>query len=751
MGSDNQTASFRQRAGKPMKAGGGATAIGFRRGSARRADMAEHDVFSACPHDCPDTCAMITTVRDGTAIAVRGNPDHPFTRGGLCVKVNDYENRVYSKDRVLYPLMRTGPKGSGEFRRATWDEVLGEIRTRWTAIIDRYGAPAILPYSYLGTEGLLNGLNAGDAFFNRLGATVSERTFCDSGAITAFFMSCGPTAAVDPESFVHSKYIVLWAINTISTNLHHWPFIAEAQARGAKVVVIDPVATRTAKRADWHLRIRPGTDAALALGMINVIIAEGLVDQDYVDKYTVGYDELKERAAQFPPDRVAALTGIPAEDVRTLAREFATTQPSVIRIGVAIERHAGGGNAVRALSCLPALVGSWRHCGGGILHMPIWAFPVNWDAVSRPDWIPPGTPVVNQWRLGQALTGTLPLKTPIRSLFVYNSNPMVVVPEQELVERGLSRDDLFTVVSELFLTDTAMYADIVLPATTQLEQFDIMFSWGHLYLTLNEPAVAPRGEAVPNAELFRRLARTMGFDDPYWQRSDEEMALAALDWKSPVLAGIDLAQLRKTGFARLKVGTPDGFVPHREGNFPTPSGKCELKSSMAAGGNMVLPLFRQGYMGEQSGEAIDPLPNFIPPNETPATNPALAARFPLNMLSPKSHAFLNSSYGNMQAQLHHAGAQKVILSPPDAAARGIAAGDAVRVFNARGAFEAVAEVSADATAGVVVAPMGYWPRNSRLRRTVNAINPPAFADYGHAPTFSDTLVEVARSLPAAAE
>ena len=711
--------------------------------------MAEHKVFSACPHDCPDTCAMITTVRDGKAVDVSGNRDHPFTRGGLCVKVNDYQNRIYSPDRVLFPLKRTGRKGAGEFQRITWDEALAEIKTRWTAIIDRRGPTAILPYSYLGTEGILNGLNSGDAFFNKLGAVISERTFCDSGAVTAFLMSCGPTAAVDPESFVHSKYIVLWAINTISNNLHHWPFIAEAQQRGAKVVVIDPVATRTAKKADWHLRIRPGTDGALALGMMNVIIAEGLVDQDYVDKYTVGYDELKERAAQFPPDKVAGLTGISVEDIRKLAREFATTQPSVIRIGVGIERHAGGGNTVRALSCLPALVGSWRHCGGGILHMPIWAFPVSWDAVSRPDWIRPGTPVINQWRLGQALTGELKLPTPIESLFVYNSNPMVVAPEQDKIERGLAREDLFTVVSEHFLTDTALFADIVLPATTQLEQFDLMFSWGHLYLTLNEPAIAPLGEAVPNTELFRRLARAMGFNDPYWQRSDEEMAVAALDWKNPVLEGIDLPALRKTGYARLKVGTPETFVPHREGNFPTPSGKCEFKSSMAAGGNLVVPLFRQGHAGDQPGEPLDPLPNYIPPNESPATNSSLAARYPLNMLSPKSHAFLNSSYGNMPAQRHHAGEQKVVINPQDATARGIAAGDMVRVFNERGTFEAVAEVSGDAMAGVVVAPMGYWPRNSRKRRTVNAINPPAFADYGNAPTFSDTLVEVAKATPGA--
>ena len=703
--------------------------------------MADKIVFSACPHDCPDTCAMLTTVRDGRAVEVRGNPDHPFTQGGLCVKVNDYENRVYSENRVLSPLRRTGAKGDAEFQPITWDDALQEISSRWTEIIRRDGPSAIMPYSYLGTEGILNGLNVGDAFFNKLGATVAERTFCDSAAITSFFMTCGPTAAVDPESFVHSKYIILWAINTISNNLHHWPFIAEAQRRGAKVVVIDPVATRTAKQADWHLAIQPGTDAALALSMINVIIEEDLVDHDYVAKYTVGYDELKERASGFTPDRVAAITGISAGDIRVLAREFATSQPSVIRMGVAIERNASGGNAVRAMACLPGLVGSWRHCGGGILHMPIWAFPMKWDDLSRPDWIPEGTPVINQWRLGPALLGELDHK--INSLFVYNSNPAVVAPEQDKILRGLAREDLFTVVSEHFITDTARYADIVLPATTQLEQFDLMFSWGHLYLTLNEPAVEPLGEAVPNTELFRRLAGAMGFDDPFWKRSDEQMAVDALDWSSPVLEGIDLAGLRQTGFARLKVGSPDDFVPHREGNFPTPSGKLEFKSSMAEVGNMVLPLFRQGYAAMQSGEALDPLPNYIPRNESPDTNPALAARYPLSMVSPKSHAFLNSSFGNLRTQMRRSGEQMVMIHPADAGQRGIADGGEVRVFNDRGDFHAVARVTDDARQGVVVAPMGYWAKGSRNGYTVNAINPPAFADYGNAPTFSDTLVEVA--------
>ena len=678
--------------------------------------MVEKTVFGACPHDCPDTCAMLTTVRDGRAVAVRGNPDHPFTRGGLCVKVNDYENRVYSQDRVLTPLRRAGAKGAGAFEAISWDEALREISGRWSEIVDRDGPAAILPYSYLGTEGILNGLNAGDAFFNKMGATVSERTFCDSAAISAFFMTCGPTPAVDPESFVHSRYIVLWAINTISTNLHHWPFIAEAQRRGARIVVIDPVATRTARQADWHLPIRPGTDAALALGMINVIVAEDLVDRDYVENYTIGYEDLKARAAGFDPDRVAGITGLAAGDIRTLAREFATAQPSVIRMGVAIERNASGGNAVRAMSCLPALVGSWRHCGGGILHMPIWAFPLNWDVLSRPDWIPEGTPVLNQWRLGPALLGELDRK--IGSLFVYNSNPAVVAPEQDKVLRGLARENLFTVVSEQFVTDTARYADIVLPATTQLEQFDIMYSWGHLYLTLNEPAIEPLGEAVPNTELFRRLAGAMRFDDPHWRRSDEEMARDALDWSSPALDGIDLDSLRRTGYARLNVGTPDDFAPHREGNFPTPSGKVEFKSSIAEGGNLVLPLFRQGYAAHQPGEPLDPVPDFIPQNESPDTNPALAARYPLNLLSPKSHALLNSSYGNLQTQLHHAGEQTVTIHPADAEARGIAEGSEIRVFNDRGDFHALARLSEDTRPGVVVAPMGYWVAGSRNGYTV---------------------------------
>jgi anaerobic selenocysteine-containing dehydrogenase len=702
----------------------------------------ERTVIGACPHDCPDTCSILVTVKDDKVIGVRGNPDHPFTQGGLCVKVNHYEERVHHPDRVLYPLRRTGAKGAGTFERITWDAALGEIRKRWDAIIAKHGPTAILPYSYLGTEGLLNGLNVGDPFFNKLGATISERTFCDSGACTGYIMTVGASPGTDPESFKHSKYIILWACNTLSTNLHHWPFIAEAQKNGAKVVVVDPVRSRTAQQADWHIAIKPGSDGALAMGMINVIVSEGLIDRDYVDNYTVGYEELAQRALDYPPEKVAQWTGLPAEDIRKLAREYARTRPSVIRIGVAIERHSGGGQTVRALACLPALVGAWRDVGGGILQLPLWAFPIRWDVLMRPDWIKPGTRVLNQWQLGKALTGELKLDPPIQSLFIYNSNPILVAPEQGKMIAGLEREDLFTVVSEQFITDTARYADIVLPATTQMEQLDLMFSWGHLYLALNQPAISARGEAVPNTELFRRLARTFGFDDPSFSRTDEQMARDSMDWTNPALAGIDLELLKKTGFARLKVGTPDTYRPHAQGNFPTPSGKVELKASMAAGGNFVLPVFRQGSNEFQDGSPVDPLPCFVPPQESPSTNPTEAAKYPLNMLSPKSHAFLNSGYANIARQMGNAGDPFVMMHPNDAAQRQVTDGAAVEVFNGRGRFEAQAKVTDEVMPGVILAPLGYWITHSRSRSTVSAVNSSRYADLGRAPTFSDTLVQV---------
>jgi anaerobic selenocysteine-containing dehydrogenase len=703
-------------------------------------------VRAACPHDCPDTCAMLVTVEDGRAVEVRGDPDHPFTAGGLCVKVNNYVDRVYSEDRVLHPMRRTGSKGSGSFERITWDEALDEIATRYRDIIDEHGPEAIWPYSYLGTQGLLNGLTAGDPFFNRLGATVSERTFCDSGASTGYVMTVGPTAGMDPESFAHSRYIILWAANVQSTNLHLWPFIAKAKRAGAKVVVIDPVRTRTAQQADWHVPIRPGTDAALALGMLHVIITEDLVDHDYVERYTTGFDELAARVREYPPETVAEITGIPADDIRLLAREYATTSPSAIRIGVAIERQASGGQAVRAITSLPAVVGAWRKPGGGLLQLPLWAFPINWDRLHGSDLITSGTRVLNQWRIGPALTGELDLEVPVQALFVYNSNPVVVAPEQGKTLAGLARDDLFTVVHEQFLTDTARYADLVLPATTQLEQYDLMFSWGHLYLTLNQPAIEPLGEAISNVELFRRLNRRMGFEDGWYGLDDRAMARASMDWSHPNLEGITLEQLERDGWSRLSVPAPEDYAPHAEGAFPTPSGKVELVASMAAGGNFVLPVFRQGSNDHQPGEPVDPLPH----HRAPATD---GGDHPLSLLSPKSHAFLNSTYSDQPHQRRVQGEQRALIHPEDAAARDIVDGQRIEVHNDRGRVQAVAALTEDVARGVVVCSMGHWRTTASSNgggevSTVNAITTPAYADLGNAPTFSDTRVEVSASVPA---
>jgi anaerobic selenocysteine-containing dehydrogenase len=696
-----------------------------------------------CPHDCPDTCSMVFEVEDGKLVGVRGNPEHPMTRGGLCVKLRDYEKRHYHPERLLYPMRRTGPKGSASFERISWEEALDAIENRWRAIIDQYGAQAIAPYSYLGHQGLVHGLNGGDAFFNRLGATVMERTFCGEGSATAWLMTYGPSGGLDPESFRHARYIVIWACNSVSTNLHHWHIVKDAQKSGAKVVVIDAYASRTAKEADWHIAPRPGTDGALAMALINVLCAEGLVDRDYVDNYTVGFDELAERAADRTPEWAADITGVPAEEIRRLAREYAATQPAAMRIGVALERHHGGGQTIRAVCCLPALTGAWRHVGGGILAMPVWEHPYDFQAICRPDWIPSGTRVVNNLQLGRLLTGEIPLDPPIKSLMCWNSNPVTQAPEGDRIVAGLEREDLFLVVAEHFVTDVAAYADILLPASMGAEMEDIILSWGHNYLTYNAKCVESPGEAVPNREIFRRLAARMGFDEPEFQWSDGECLEHFVDWASPACAGFDLTHLREHGFARLALGGADERAPHREGAFPTPSGKCEFKSSIAAGGNFVAPPFRQMYEHLQGAEPLDALPDYVPSRESPASNPALARRYPLNIVSPKSHGFLNSCYANMTQKIRGQGEQFVMVSPADAAARGITEGDVVRVFNDRGAFEAVAQITGDVNPGVVVATLGYWRQLNR--GTVNVVSSAEFANMGHAPSFSDNLVEVQKA------
>ncbi len=695
--------------------------------------------FGGCPHDCPDTCAMVFDIEDGKVVGVRGNREHSMTRGGLCVKLKDYEKRHYHPDRLLYPMRRTGPKGSKQFSRLGWDEALDEISSRWKAIIEEYGPQAIIPYSYLGNQGLVHGLNGGDAFFNRMGATVCERTFCGEGSCTAWLTTVGPTSGVDPESYVHSRYIVIWACNSMSTNLHHWHVVEDARKKGAKVVVIDSYASRTAKQADWHIAPKPGTDGALAMAVINSIIEQGLVDQDYVDNYTEGYAELAARAASRTPEWAEAITGVAVDDIRRLAKELATEQPAAIRMGVALERHYGGGQTIRAVTSIPALTGAWRHVGGGATQFLVWEHPYKFDVICRPDFIPEGTRVINALQIGRALTGEMALDIPIKSMMCWNANPVTQAPETEKIVKGLMRDDLFTVSAEHFISDTASYADIVLPASMGAEHEDIILSWGHLYLTYNARSVEAPGEALPNNEIFRRLAARMGYDDEQFSWSDSTCLENYIDWDAPACDGIDLDYLRENGFARLNIGTKDDRCPHREGNFPTPTGKCQFKAAGAV--NFVAGPFRQMYEGFQSGEALDELPDYVPPKESHGTNPELAGKYPLNIVSPKSHNFLNSCYANMTQKIKNQGEQFVLINAADATLRDIKEGDRVRVFNDRGGFEGDARITDDVSAGLVVATLGYW-RQLNGTGTVNSISSARFANMGNAPTFSDNLVQV---------
>jgi anaerobic selenocysteine-containing dehydrogenase len=681
---------------------------------------------------------MVFEVENGKLTAVRGNRDHPMTRGGLCVKLKDYEKRHYHPDRLLHPMRRTGPKGSGQFEQISWDEALDEITTRWKAIIDEYGPQAIIPYSYLGHQGLVHGLNGGDAFFNKMGATVCERTFCGEGSCTAWLLTVGPTAGVDPESYIHSKYIVIWGCNSVSTNLHHWHIVKDAQKRGAKVVVIDPYRSRTAKEADWHIAPKPGTDGALAMAMMHVIIEEGLQDQDYIDNYTEGFTELAERVKSRTPEWAADITGLDADLIRQFAREYATTQPAAIRLGVALERNYGGGQAIRAVTCLPALTGAWRHVGGGATQFPVWEHPYKFDVISRPDLIPEGTRVINAIQIGRALNGEMDLDVPIKSMMCWNANPVTQAAETDKIVEGLMREDLFMVSAEHFLSDTASYADIVLPASMGAEMEDMILSWGHLYLTYNEKCVESPGEALPNNEIFRRLAAKMGYEEDNFKWSDSECLENYVDWDAPACEGIDLAYLREHGFAKLNVGTKDDRAPHKAGNFPTPTGKCHFMVEGAT--NFVAPPFRQMYEGFQPGEPIDSLPDYVASRETPESNPELAQKYPLNIISPKSHGFLNSCYANIEDKIQGQGEQFVMINAVDADRRNIQSGDQVRVFNDRGGFEGRAQITDDVSAGIVVASLGYWRQLNK--GTVNCVSSAEFVDMGHAPTFTDNLVQV---------
>jgi anaerobic selenocysteine-containing dehydrogenase len=687
-------------------------------------------VKAVCPLDCPDTCSMRVTVEDGVAVDLRGDPDHPFTRGFLCQKMARYLDRVYSPDRLKHPLRRVGPKGSGQFERIGWDQALATIADRFAAIAESPDGPqAILPYSYYGTMGKLQASSLDRRFFHRLGASILDRTICASagGAGYEYTMGRGRLGA-DPMAVPRCKLILNWGSNTAHTNSHLWSLMIRARKEGATLVTIDPYRSPTAARSDWHIQPRPGTDAALALGLMHVLWRDGLTDEDYLRKATVGAELLRARALEeYPLDRVAGITGVDAPTIEELARRYGSDRPSLIRLNYGLQRHHGGGMAVRTITCLPALVGAWKDHGGGALLSTSGTYDFASSRLTRPDLAPPGTRVVNMNRLAEALAGELP-GPPVRALYVYNCNPAAVSPDQRRVIEGLMRDDLFTVVHEQFATDTVDYADIVLPATTQLEHLDIHGSYGHHFVMLNTPAIAPVGEARSNNDVFRALAARLGLE-PELFPDDESLIRDALDG-GPTTRGITLERLRARPSIRLDL--PETYTPFAEGIFPTPSGKCEL------------------YSERMLSDGLDPLPAYIPPLEDPQTRPDLAGSYPIQLLSPPRPQFLNSTFANSPTHRSAAGDPTVELSTEDAEARGLVDGQWAEVINARGSFRARVALTGAVRPGVAVATGLYWNKLVPGLGNANSTTSTALTDMGGGATFFDNLVEV-RSVQEGAE
>jgi anaerobic selenocysteine-containing dehydrogenase len=670
-------------------------------------------VRGACGHDCPDTCGWIVEVRDGAAERLYGDPGHPFTRGTLCAKVNHYLERVYHPDRVLHPLKRVGPKGEGQFARVTWDEALTDIASRWRAIVDECGAEAILPYSSAGVQGLIQQASIDRRLFGSMGCSDLDRNICGAVASAGLSATIGTGTGIDPEEIVHSRFVVLWGTNTIVTNLHYWPFVREAQRRGAKIVVVDPIRTRTAEAADWFLQIKPATDATLALAMMHVIIRDGLVDHEYVSQYAIGYEPLAERAQQYAPEKVADTVGLSASEIERFAREYATTQPSLVRALIGPEHHRNGAMQFRTLACLPVLTGAWRHRGGGLarsthkLHFAV----LDMDRVEMPELQKPGVRVLNMRDLGKDLCDRA-LQPPIRALMVYGANPMVSMPNQSRIREGLLRQDLFTIVHDLFVTETALYADYMLPATSQIEHLDLSPAWGHLYLALNRPAIAPRGESMSNAELFRRLAKALGRSEAYLFESDESMLRGALASGHPWLEGISYERLWEEGYARLNC--PEDWRPFANGGFPTATGKAELYSeALRAAGHDPLP--SAGEIRSNGG---------------------------LQLITGKQLHFLNSGYNNQDRHRRRAGELFVEIHPADAERRGVCAGTYVHVRNERGDVRALCRVSDRVRPGIAWMPFGGFMDAGGARHSVNLLTGEEPTDWGGGSGLYDAFVEV---------
>ena len=670
-------------------------------------------VRGACPHDCPDTCALLTTVDEhGVATRVQGNPAHPHTDGVLCAKVSKYTERTYHAERVLTPLKRTGAKGSGQFAPVSWDEALADIAQRLQAIAAR--APeAILPYSYAGTMGMVQGESMDRRFFHQLGASQLDRTICASAGAEALVQTLGGKVGMKVEFFAEAQLILIWGSNSIGSNLHFWRYAQQAKRNGAKLVCIDPRQSETADKCHEHIQLRPGTDAALALALMHELITNDWLDHDYIARHTLGWEPLRERALQWPPERAADICGIPVEQIRQLAKDYGTTKPAAIRLNYGMQRVRGGGNAVRAVACLPALTGAWRHRAGGLLLSSSGQFPAQRAVLQRPDLMPAKTPrTINMSTIGDdLLREASPAFGPkVEAVVVYNSNPVAVAPDSGKVVQGFAREDLFTVVLEHFKTDTADYADYILPATTQLEHWDVHLSYGHTDVLLNRPAIAPQGQARSNAQIFRDLAARMGFTDPCFADSDEALCRQAFG------DAVDYALLESQGFATLAL--PD--APFADGGFPSTSGKCEF------------------YSARLAAQGLDGLPDHIPNYELQGAG----TRYPLAMISPPARNFLNSTFVNVQSLRTVEGRPLLEIHPDDAEARGIANDTVVRVFNDRGSYLCHATVSRRARPGVVNG-LGIWWRKMGLNGTnVNEVTSQALTDLGRAPTFYDCLVEV---------
>jgi anaerobic selenocysteine-containing dehydrogenase len=684
----------------------------------------EQHVRGACPMDCPDTCSWIVTVKDGRAVKLEGDPAHPFTRGVLCNKLNDYVAYTQSPERLLYPMRRNGPKGSGSFARISWDEALAEVSARLLEISKEFGAEAIWPYVGSGNMGLIQGIfGAGQRLWNAIGASRHLGTICAiAGAVGTGYTLGDDRVGMDPETLRFSKLIILWGANTLSTNSHLWPAILTARRNGAFLVVIDPIRTRTAAAADCHLAPTPGTDAALALGLMNVVLTEGAEDRDFIEKRTVGWDAFSQRILAFPPERVSKICGLPAESIVALGKRVAHTRPTGIRIGIGIQHHGGGGMAVRTITCLPGVTGDWRYPGGGASYNTRGFFGGNWTALVRDDLRPRHTRALSMTRLSEGLLEVD--DPPVKALFVYGGNPLASNPHQTRVRLGLARPDLFTVVFEHFLTDTAEFADIVLPATMQFEHADLLVSYGHLYVLWNEPAVAPPGGCMPGSEFFRRLARTMRLEIPCLYDSDEEIACQFLDSGHPSLEGITLEALKERGSIRLNY--PDPFVPfaHR---FPSPSGKLEFVTE------------RMTEVG------LDPVAGYTPPYETAQRDTPLAREYPLALIAVADHYFINSMFANVPTQLKRSGRLTIFVHPEDAGARRLETGAAARVFNNRGSFVATVELTDRVRKGVVATTKGRWPRHATGGVTVNATVDERDSDMGGGAIFHDNRVELEKA------